>query len=87
MGGGSAFVAMNILLKDAEFPSKLSLRPISPDLGDALGKFFLDSFDGACRHEILSSLDAGVNLADTGLPRVTQSKQGMPDIQPRRPRR
>jgi hypothetical protein len=28
-----------------------------------------------------------VNLGDTVLPRVTQSKQGTPDIQPRRPRR
>ncbi len=87
MGGGSAFVAMNILLEDAEFPGKLSLGSIPPDLGDALGKLFLDSLDGACRHEILSSPDAVVNLGDTVLPRVTQSKQGTPDIQPRRPRR
>lgn len=87
MGGGSAFVAMNILLEDAEFPGKLSLGSIPPDLGNALGKLFLDSLDGACRHEMLSSPDAMVKLGDTNLPKVTQSKQGVPHIQPRRHRR
>jgi hypothetical protein len=45
VGRGPVLIAVNVLLKDSEFASKLPLRSLASDLREALGKFLLVSLD------------------------------------------
>ena len=51
----SALVAVHVLLEYAEVARELALGTISPDCGDAIGEFSLESLDCGCGHLLPSS--------------------------------
>jgi len=53
VGGRPAFVAVHVLLKDAQVARKLALRPLASDLRQTIGELALATLHGSLRHRRL----------------------------------